>query len=196
MVVNDLRPGSLAGRLLVAAPPLVDPHFDRTVVLLLDHDADGAFGLVLNRPVEATMFESFPEWSAHAAEPRTLFAGGPVQTESLIGLARATGPEAEAWKPLPLRIPDAGPLGTVDLDAAPDAIPSLELIRVFVGYSGWGPGQLEAELEAKAWIVTDAVPSDAFTSDPSQLWRRVLARQRDASVARIGRLFPDDVRLN
>lgn len=181
---------SLKGMLLVATPPLVDDNFDRSVVLLLEHTADGALGLVLNRPEAQEVAGTLRSWAIHVTPPGVLFGGGPVQRDALIGLARAEPAEAtEHWAPV------LGPIGTVDLAADPaDVGADLTHLRVFRGYAGWGPGQLEGELEAGAWIVADAHPYDAFSPQPEELWRAVLRRQG-------GRLswlanFPDDPQLN
>jgi putative transcriptional regulator len=169
-VVTDVR---LRGRLLVAAPPLVDPNFDRTVVYLLEHGSEGALGLVLNRPGDTELREALPDWSALAAEPPVVFAGGPVSPESVIALARSeVTDEREGW------VPVGNGVGTVDLARAPEDVPVvLEGVRVFVGYAGWAPDQLEEELEHGAWFVVDADLDDVFGAHPRDLWRRVLRRQ-------------------
>jgi putative transcriptional regulator len=165
--------GSLRGRLLVATPPLVDPHFDRTVVLLLEHGADGALGIILNRPSDTTLFDVLPEWREHASPPAVVFAGGPVTPEAVIALARGNDTEVDGW----VEILDD--LGSVDVGRAPDDLaPHLVALRVFAGYAGWAPGQLDVELEQGAWFVVDVHPDDAFTSTPDQLWQQVLRRQR------------------
>jgi putative transcriptional regulator len=168
--VNEV---SLRGRLLVAAPPLVDPNFDRTVVLMLEHGVEGALGLVLNRPSETQMVDAVPDWSALAVSPAVVFAGGPVSTDSVIALARSeVGDEREGW------VPVGDGLGTVDLARAPEDVPVvIEGVRVFVGYAGWAPGQLEEELDHGAWFVVDFDLDDAFGASPHELWKRVLRRQ-------------------
>jgi putative transcriptional regulator len=168
--VSDLL---LRGRVLVAAPPLVDPNFDRTVVLMLEHGSEGALGLVLNRPGDTALVDAVPEWSALAADPAVVFAGGPVSPESVIALARSeVTDERDGW------IPVGNGLGTVDLGRPPDDVPVvIEGVRVFVGYAGWAPEQLEEELERGAWFVVDFDLDDAFGTEPDQLWRRVLRRQ-------------------
>lgn len=172
--VPTVAPSLLRGRLLVAAPPLVDPNFDRTVVLLLEHGDDGTLGIVLNRPTTATLDETLPDWQALASAPAVLFAGGPVAPDAVIALARSNAIEpADGW------IPVLDDLGTVDIGRDPaDLAVELTGLRVFVGYAGWGPGQLEGELDQGAWFVVRATAGDAFTSDPSDLWRAVLRRQR------------------
>jgi putative transcriptional regulator len=163
----------LAGKLLVATPLLRDPNFHRTVVLLLDHGADGALGVVLNRPSDTSVDEPLPQWRVHAAEPAVVFVGGPVAPGSAICLARAGAEEErEGWQPLFDR------LGTVDLGRSPvDLGLPIEGMRVFSGYAGWGPSQLEGEIDAGAWFVLDAEPGDALSGDPRSLWRSVLRRQ-------------------
>src|SRR4051812_14198173 len=132
---------SLTGRLLVAAPALADPNFDRSVILVLAHGDGGALGVVLNRPSVTGVAGSLPDgWESLAAPPRVLFVGGPVGGGAAIGLARAQAPtrDTAGWSPV------LGRLGTVDLGSAPDALDvSLEVVRVFAGYAGWSAGQLE-----------------------------------------------------
>jgi len=160
------------GMLLVATPPLVDPNFDRTVVLVLEHGESGAIGLVLNRPSETPVAAALPGWEDLAAEPAWVFAGGPVSTDSAIALGSARHADAGGgWEPL------VGYVGTIDLHRDPDdVVHDIAAVRIFAGYSGWGPGQLEDELSANAWLVVPAWPQDAL-GDPDDLWRRVLLRQ-------------------
>lgn len=166
---------SLAGRLLVASPELVDPNFHRTVIFVLAHTEDGALGLVLNRPSEATVEELVPPWNDLAAPPSMMFLGGPVGLEAVVGLGHAssTSPErGNAFAPL------VGSIGTVDLNLSPaDMDVELEAVRLFAGSAGWSGGQLEDELDEKSWFVVDIEPADVFTDEPDQLWRTVLRRQ-------------------
>jgi putative transcriptional regulator len=165
---------STARRLLVSVPTLADPNFFRSVVFMVEHTDDGALGLVLNQPTETALDAVLEAWGPYAAPPEVAFVGGPVQQhEAAIGLARVGGVDAtDAWQPL------LGRVGTIDLGRDPlDAHPDIETVRVFAGYSGWGPGQLEGELEAGGWHVVDALPDDLLTPDPDGLWRAVLRRQ-------------------
>ena len=164
-----------AGRLLVATPALVDPNFARSVVLLLDHDESGTLGVVLNRPTELDVEEVLPAWRPHLTGVPVVFQGGPVALDSALGLAAVPGaPDAE--EPLGFRRV-AGSLGLVDLDAPPEILaPELVGLRIFAGYSGWGPDQLDAELAEGSWYVVDALPLDAFTASPDGLWSAVLRR--------------------
>ena len=178
------------GRLLVAEPMLGDPNFDRTVVLVLQHTPDGALGLVLNRPTDVPVVEALPTWGGLATDPAVLHIGGPVEEHSGWCLARARDVDA-----LEGFVPVLGDLGLVDLELDPDHVEaSFSAVRLYAGYSGWGPGQLEHELAQDAWFVADAEPDDPFLPDGPGLWRRILARQ-GGPLARLA-LFPPDPSLN
>jgi len=178
------------GALLVATPRLKDPNFDRTVVMLLDHNEQGAIGVVLNRPSTLAVAEALPAWSDHIAAPAVVFVGGPVAPASAICLGEAPPEEAaEGWQPL------FDGLGTVDVSRPPDDLPvDVGEVRVFAGYAGWGPGQLESEIEAGAWIVAPGSRGDAMNADPTTLWRGVLRRQ--GGVVGAMAAFPKDLALN
>jgi putative transcriptional regulator len=181
-------PELLRGCLLVATPPLVDPNFDRSVVLLLEHGEDGALGITLNRPSDTTLADTLPDWRRYATAPAVIFSGGPVAPEAVIALARG-GDAHEGW------VSVLGEVGTIDIGRDADVIgPELRELRVFVGYAGWAPGQLEAEIEQDAWFVVPTGPDDPFSPRPDRLWHDVLRRQR-------GRLamwanYPEDAAVN
>ena len=182
------------GRLLLATPPLEDPNFDRTVIYVLEHHDEGALGLVLNRPSPEELGDALSAWAAMQSDPSLVFVGGPVEPDALIAIARMREPTTAEVDPEHLA-PLSGDLASADLAADPDeVIPSISALRVFRGYAGWGPGQLEGEIEAGAWLVLDPDPSDVFTDEPDDLWRTVLRRQP-------GRLSwlataPDDLETN
>ncbi|MEU6853652.1 YqgE/AlgH family protein [Actinacidiphila alni] len=187
---------SLTGRLLVATPALADPNFDRAVVLLLDHDAEGSLGVVLNRPTPVGVGDVLLPWAPLAGAPQVVFQGGPVSLDSALGLAVVPGEarDGEDADPLGWRRVH-GAIGLVDLEAPPELLAAeLGSLRIFAGYSGWGPGQLEKELVEGAWYVIESEPGDVSSPDPEQLWRSVLRRQRNelAMVA----TYPDDPSLN
>lgn len=166
----------LAGRLLVAAPVLTEPHFARTVVLLLDHDEEGTVGLVLNRPSHVPVGTVLPAWDGRSTGPDVLWTGGPVADDSALGLGLLPGPddgpEPEGFRRV------AGQFGLVDLDVDPDtALAPLTALRIYAGYAGWGAGQLDDELAEGAWYVVDGGPDDVFIDDDVDLWQRVLRRQ-------------------
>lgn len=162
-----------SGRLLVATPLLGDPNFERTVVLILAHNDEGAYGVVLNRPSETRVDELAPEWGDHVNAPAVVFVGGPVAQGEVIGLARGPG-RVEG----PIH-PGLGDLGTIDLNRAPDEGEApCQGLRLFAGGAGWAPVQLEDEIREGAWWVLDPVAQDVLTGDPATLWQRVLRRQR------------------
>jgi putative transcriptional regulator len=169
---------------------LGDPNFERAVILLLEHGDEGALGVVLNRPSELGMDDPLPAWTRWSRAPDVVFVGGPVSRNAVIALARATAglPEG-AWEPVD------GPLGLLDLSADPDVVGGgLDVLRVFAGYAGWAPQQLEEEIDEGAWYVVEAHPDDAFTADPARLWRHVLTRQ-GGQLARVAAV-PDDPSSN
>jgi putative transcriptional regulator len=155
---------SLSGQLLIASPSMAD-YFHRTVILVVEHSDEGAFGLVLNRPSETTVGEASPELAELIGEEHLLHVGGPVQPNAVTAIGEHSDP-GEASKLI------VGTVGMVDLDAPPE----LARVRVFAGYAGWGPGQLDGELEQDAWIVDDAHPDDPFGGD-GDLWAAVLHRK-------------------
>lgn len=187
---------SLTGRLLVATPKLADPNFDRAVVLLLDHDAQGSLGVVLNRPTPVGVGDVLEAWAELAVAPRVVFQGGPVSLDSALGLAVVPGePRGDGPEPLPGWRRVHGAIGLVDLEAPPQLLAAeLGSLRIFAGYAGWGPGQLERELVDGAWYVVESEPGDVSTPDPERLWRSVLRRQR-GELAMVA-TYPDDPSLN
>ena len=160
-----------ASFLLLASPKIVEPTFNRTVVLMTEHTPDGAMGLVLNRPSETEVAEAVPDLLPLAEASDIVFVGGPVAATSVVVLAEFEDPRKAA-----LVVDDD--LGFVPADAGdPERLaPELRRTRIFAGHSGWGPGQLEAELAEDAWIVTEAVRDDVFTEAPEALWPLVLRR--------------------
>ena len=161
---------SLKGQLLVAGPTLVDPNFRRTVVLVGEHSDEGALGVVLNRPSETTVEEAVPELGALVEGPVLVHFGGPVQPSAIVVLADFADPERAGAIVL-------GSVGFLPAEVDPDELGELRRARVFAGYAGWGPGQLDAELEEGSWIVEPALVNDVFTSDPEALWADVLRRK-------------------
>lgn len=175
---------SARGQLLIAGPTLLDPNFWRTVVLVVEHSEEGALGLVLNRPSETIVGEAVTELEELIDSDELLFIGGPVQPSAVIVLARFEDPGDGAL----IAFDDVGVLGTG---------PSIESLasgvrraRAFVGHAGWGPGQLEAELERDDWILESATRDDAFTASPGDLWQTVLTR-KGGSYALVARMPAD-----
>jgi putative transcriptional regulator len=146
--------GSLSGQLLIAAPQLED-YFRRSVVLVLEHNDEGAMGLVLNRPTETTVADAVPDLADVAGADALVHAGGPVQPTAVLALA------------------DAG--GVPELIDADELNEDIGRVRVFAGYAGWAPGQLDSELEQEAWITLEAAPDDAFAE--GDIWPELLQRK-------------------
>ena len=191
-----MEPESLSGRLLVATPLLGDPNFRRTVILIVeDEPEEGTLGVVLNRPTEVQVGQVLEAWTELVTGPTVVFRGGPVSPNSALALALARGDD----EPLGWRSLDGSSLmsriGLVDLEAPPELLAGgITSLRVFAGYAGWGPGQLQAEIDEGAWYVLPGEPTDAFLAEPEQLWPAVLRRQGGdfAIVA----TYPDDPMLN
>ncbi|MFC6597647.1 YqgE/AlgH family protein [Kitasatospora paranensis] len=184
---------SHTGRLLVATPLLTDPNFARAVVLLLDHDAQGALGVVLNRPTPVEVASVLDGWADLTGQPPVVFQGGPVALDSALAIAVVPGEpghgEPMGWRRV------HGAIGLVDLEAPPEVLAgALGALRVFAGYAGWSPGQLEAELGEGAWHLVDCEPGDVSDPEPERLWRSVLRRQR-GPLAMLT-TYPEDPSLN
>ena len=163
---------SLRGQLLIASPALYDPNFRRTVVLVTEHSEDGAMGLVLNRPAETTVADGAPPLAHLVEDDAHVHVGGPVEPAAVTVLAEFEDPDESASLVL-------GDIGFVRADAELDELPGgTRRARVFAGYCGWAPGQLEAELEGEeSWIVETPLPDDVFADAAGDLWGSVLRRK-------------------
>ncbi len=181
---------STKGSVLVAVPILDEPTFHRTVIYMLQHNDEGALGVVLNRPTDEDRLPGLDSWMYELSHPQVVFDGGPVQGNALIAVAALSDDaESDAFASL-----DDG-LGTVDLERLPSEVAEgLQNLRVFRGYSGWGPGQLDDELDEGSWLVLTCDPADVFSPNPLGLWRNLLRRSggRKALLADA----PDDLRWN
>jgi len=172
---------SLVGQLLIASPTLTD-YFQRAVVLVLGHGEEGAMGVVLNRPSELDVADAVPALAEEVGDDDLVYRGGPVSPQSVVALAEFDDPTRAASMVL-------GPVGVLD----PERIDgSVGRLRVFAGYAGWGPGQLESELEEEAWFVAPAEPEDLFVAE--DLWPIALQRKGGA-YALLARM-PSDPSLN
>ncbi len=169
---NDPR-SSLAGQILVASRNLVDPNFFRTVLLILEHGT-GALGVVLNRPTAVSIADVVPDWLPLSAQPAVVFQGGPVERTAAIALARPVtrvDPD-RAWFTQVIDQPGRE-LGLVNLSAPPSELAGIiRDLRIFSGYAGWNPGQLEGEIQGGGWLVLDHDAFDPLTSDPATLWNQ------------------------
>lgn len=184
-------PDDLAGWLLIATPLIGDPNFGRSVLFVIEHNREGALAVVLNRPSETTVAETLPAWGDKLALPAVLFDGGPVGESSIVALALSDATGEESLEP----VPGFPSVHTVDLDS--DAVITQAFVttmRLFAGYAGWAPGQLEGEIAAGAWFVARTVSGDVFGPAPDDLRESVLKRQR--SQTRYFTHYPDDPRWN
>ena len=173
----------------MAAPPLVDPNFDRTVVMMLAHDDhEGALGIVLNRPSGVAVAEYLESWGRLALDPGEVFIGGPVQPDGVIGLGWVEGHMPDGLRPI------TDGVAVVDLHQSPSEVPGVTGVRLFAGHAGWAPGQLEAEIREGAWFTVDVLPGDLRSDHPGDLWRSVLRRQ--GGQLRAVSHYPDDPSLN
>ena len=160
---------NLSGKVLLANASLFDPNFRRTVVLIGHHDDEGAVGVVLNRPLDIAVDDAAPALAGLVTPGDLLYEGGPVQPDAAVVVAEFDDPSK------------AELLAFSDVGFLPDArdpaeAGGLRRARVFAGYSGWGPGQLEQEMAEDAWIVAPAIPDDVFGDEPERLWEQVVAR--------------------
>jgi putative transcriptional regulator len=155
---------SLRGQLLIAAPSLFD-YFRRSVVLVLEHSDEGAMGVVLNRESETPVAEAVPGLASLAKPDELVRLGGPVSPQSVVALGDFAD-VAEAGMHV------VGSLGTLDPEAENE---TLRRVRVYAGYAGWAPGQLDGELAQEAWMVLPARPGDPFAD--GDIWSEALRRK-------------------
>jgi putative transcriptional regulator len=174
---------SLRGHLLIAGPNLLDPNFWRTVVLVGEHSEEGALGVVLNRTSETPVEAALPELTLLAEDLGAVHVGGPVQPSAVVVLADFVDPDAAETLVL-------DSVGFLPPEVEPDTLGELRRARVYAGYAGWGPGQLDDELEEGSWIVEPARPEDVFTDDPEGLWSDVL-RRKGGPFAVLAAMPPD-----
>ena len=163
---------------MVATPNLGDANFDMAIIFMVEHASEGALGVVVNRPTETPVGTHLPDLEAHVSPPDVFFIGGPVAADNVVGVGRV-----------------GGAIRLIDLDQVisgeaerPDGL------RLFAGYSGWAPGQLDGELATGSWFVVEAFDGDVFGPDPEGLWREVLRRQ-GGRLARLS-MYPDSPMMN
>jgi putative transcriptional regulator len=174
--VKDLA----AGRFLVAQRELVDPNFIRTVVLLAKYGEDGAMGLIINRPTKLPVSKVLDGLKGLKGRSEPAYLGGPVQVTGVLALVRSAAKLEESQKVL----------GDVYLVSSREVLEkTLEgggALRVYLGYSGWAPGQLEAELELGSWYIFRGDPALVFDPEPETVWSRLI-RGAEVRIARLRR---------
>lgn len=174
---------SLRGKLLIAAPSLLDPSFKRTVVLVAQHNEEGAMGLVLNRPSHVTVQDAVPPLAGLVDADGEVWAGGPVERGGVIVVAEFEQPEAAAELIF-------GRVGFMAAEADPIQVAiAAARARVYAGYAGWTAGQLEEELGEESWYVEQALAEDVFNGSPD-LWSDVLER-KGGPYALLSKMPPD-----
>lgn len=162
------------GHLLVATPALRDPHFVRSVVLMVDVDGEGAVGVILNRPTSVFVGDVLEAWEDRVARPPMLFEGGPVRSEAAlaVGRLRDAGDVPVGFQAF------CDDLGLLDLDTPGELVEgTLSGLRIFAGYAGWGIEQLAGEIAEGSWYVVPALREDVFRASVATLWNDVLRRQ-------------------
>jgi len=179
----------LKGQLLLDSGQLGGSFFQRTVVLICQHDAEGAFGLVLNRATGNKVGEMIVADLPESLKACPLFLGGPVQPSALSYL------HSDAF------VPDGNVMPNLSLGHSLDTLIEIgesfsptRKIRLFAGYAGWSPGQLEDEMKRKAWVTHPASLDLVFDSDPDKLWRKILS-QKGGRYKLLSQM-PEDLSLN
>jgi len=164
---NNLKPAK--GRILISEPFLADYYFKRSVVLLAEHNDDGSFGLILNKPVDVSFnsaIKGFPKFESK------VFLGGPVKTNNLFFIHTAGSLIDESMEIM------KGLYWGGDIEVIRELITLNKItpgeIKFFAGYSGWVSRQLEAELERNSWVVSDINAEQVMLSDPDTLWSNSL----------------------
>lgn len=167
----DVEPAPAASMFLVAARDLTDPNFSKAVVLLLRYDESGAMGVIVNRPTRALLREAIPSLEATTRVRNRVYLGGPVQVGTLRFLTRSDRSLEEADYVLgDIQISASRRL----LDRLIAESPDDSGLRVYVGYSGWAPGQLEGEIARGGWHVVPATADQVFSADPEALWSELV----------------------
>ncbi|MBA3966313.1 MAG: YqgE/AlgH family protein [Nitrospirales bacterium] len=159
------------GVFLIATPALRDPNFRQAVVLLCEHGPEGALGVVVNRPTEMNIAEVLPQVPVLEGQEHRVYAGGPVQKNSLLVLYRLNE-EIEDTHAVLDGVYLGGNMET--LERILEGPGEHESFRAYMGYSGWGPGQLESEMESGSWLTMPARPHLVFDEDSQDLWGEVL----------------------
>ncbi len=175
---HTVRQAPAKGLFLVADASMPDPRFRETVILLVEHDAGGTVGLIINRATGVSLARALPELESDGATEHVLFLGGPVELDRLALLARG----------MPATVPSEHVVGDIYLSGYREALAALlerrnaRELRVFAGYAGWAPGQLEAELQQGDWFLVPADAERVFAPDPAAVWRELYDRHRRGTV--------------
>ena len=178
------------GMFLIASPKLQDPNFARSVVLLIDYGQNGAMGLVINRPTDMKLSRVFPDIDGLQNRTEILFFGGPVQLDSVFILIRS---DSQTLNSIP-RLKnlylsgDTSALGQILDNKRQEA-------RVYAGYAGWAPEQLEAEIARGDWSVVPADAQTVFDAVPAEIWEKLMNRGKIRSVRYHRQIWNDSNRI-
>lgn len=176
------RPDSLKGHFLISEANMSDPNFFQTVVLMVEHNAEGAFGLVVNRRSRLVLSDILPGFTHNRGACTPIYVGGPVQQEYLFVL-HSDLPDAEAgseYRSIPVKGVNFEPafrrIETYFNEENWNAIPADDRPRIhlYLGYSGWAPGQLEQEMDRGSWIIHPASAKIVFHENPEEGWANAL----------------------
>ena len=173
--VARLKPGVF----LVAVPELSDPNFARTVVLLVEYGDGGAMGVIINKQTDVPLEKALPDVKALEGQARLVFFGGPVGRNQMFVLLRSKTPPKGVVKVF------GSVHFTGNQEALIEALKGREpdkRVRVYAGYSGWSPGQLEREVGRADWIIADADAGMVFAADPSKVWPEMMKAQEKIEV--------------
>jgi putative transcriptional regulator len=184
---NNVRPA--AGKLLLAEPFLGDPFFSRSVVLLIEHNEEGSFGLIINKQVPVKPAEAISSLGNYEGK---VFVGGPVQPRSIFYL-HTLGQRLEGSLPVIDHLYWGGDAMQLNQMIMKGEVKPGE-VRFFLGYSGWSPGQLQDELKRDSWLVTKASADFLLNTPPRHLWKALLQRMGGKYAYWIN--FPTDPLLN
>jgi putative transcriptional regulator len=177
------------GKVLLAEPFMAEPYFKRSVILVTEHNDEGSFGLIINKPIKMTFNQALPDAPAFKA---TLSLGGPVSKETLHFLHRL-GNKIPGSKTIAKGLYWGGDFDQV-MGMMMDKILDTKDIRMFVGYAGWSAGQLDNELKMNSWIIEKANATMVFRKDPDELWGNILYKMGDPYRKMVN--FPEDPNLN
>jgi putative transcriptional regulator len=165
--------GLASGKFLVAPRQAVDPNFANTVILLVRYDETGALGLVINRPTRVPLSKLFQDSKVarHLEDPA--YAGGPVQEDAILALSRSDK-KLEGAAPVIDKVYLLSTRRTLDQMLSSKPTPSN--LRVYLGYTGWGPGQLDHEMDLDVWLIVPGEADSIFDPDPKSVWPRLVDR--------------------
>jgi putative transcriptional regulator len=197
---DNIYPESLKGYFLISESQMADPHFFRSIVLIVEHNADGAFGLVVNHRSALHLSDVLPRADSNRAKSTPLYAGGPVQQDYLLVVHSPTWQEESptASEPVPgiFFEPSFRQVEQFFNDEFWNSVPEDDKpkIHLFLGYSGWAPGQLEAELKSGTWMILPASPALVFHPEPDSGWKDALKKK--GGIYKVFAESNQDPRLN